>query len=135
MNGNTLKKNKIDMVDFIDNHNSLLLRNKDGRILYFDDIRDMYLKFLKRLRIEFANGYIEPAHYVIEHYQLNSGEAATWLQYSYRHFRLENVIILNWKELSSDDKHSLKVFVQSLHNLLGTPFYLDKLNEILDEYE
>lgn len=134
MNNKTLNKSKLDMVDFIDDHNSLLLRNKDGRILFFDTPSDMYYMLLVRLTTEYANGYFEPAHYVMAHYEFSAGEATAWLRSSERHFKLPKVIMVDWRHLSEVDKEHLVKFCQSIHNLLGTPFRLDELIKAFNLY-
>ena len=135
MNEKTIKKSQLDMVDIIDDHNSLLLRNKNGRILFFDDCYDMYVKFLKRLKTDFPKGYIEPSYYVMEHYGLNSSEVKEWFNCCERSYKLPKVILIDWKEMSDEDKYQMERLAQSLHYLLGTPFRMQLLTKALNEFD
>lgn len=133
MNEKIRKRSQLDMVDLIDDHNSLLLRNKDGRILFFDDCYDMYRTFLKRMKSEFPKGYIEPCFYVMDHYGLNSSEVKEWFNCCERSYRLQKVILIDWDDLSDDDITQLTRLAQSLHSLLGTPYRMQLLLRALND--
>lgn len=123
----------LDLVELIDDHNSLLLRYKTGRIMYFEDMKTMYKTFLAQLKKEFPKGYIETEHYVIVHYDLTFVEASSWLANNARRRGLQQIYVVNWEELDSSDFNFLKGFVGSIHDLLGTLFILEAFTEAFNE--
>lgn len=129
------KKKLIYVCDFIDTCAPLLLRNRHGNIIPFDDWVTMYQVFLRQLQSEFPRGYIELGHYLATHFQMKNVESGPIVQQCKNRHGQQEVIMIRWDALEKEDFDNLAKFAQSLHYVTETMFRLDLFKEAFNKFK
>ena len=124
-----------DLMELMDEHAPLLLRDDDGRLMFFKSFKKMYLELLKQLRRDYSRGYIEVAHYLDRHYNFSIYEVDAQLKYWNRKYQLPAIFMVNWNALEDIDYKQLKMLCQCLHEITETQFSEVNFKEAFEEYK
>lgn len=135
-----MRKNLIkplDLCDFIDTYNPLLLRNeKSGKFEFYENISKCYYEFCERTILFSLSGYFDPVLLLIKFYEIFEYEAKREVKVWEKSFGVEygGGILIDWSS-KLDRDYYLKAIVRGVCHFLDCPYKANMMKLALSEID
>lgn len=124
----------VDLCDFIERYNPLLLRDDKDKFEIFPSYVDCYYDSLRRIYVEYAYNYFDPVLYLVEHYGYTLNEAKTEYAVFRKLYRLPAEPIAIEQYNSEYYKRLMNGFHRGISSLSECPFKEDLFNIAFEKF-